>query len=88
MIAPPFWRIGGNLGETELMGLYSPLSEGPLAWAVGKSDGPLQLALSQKVKVWKLSGRLQQLMSRWINMRIVTRSRTGPLRMAFWTWSH
>jgi polar amino acid transport system substrate-binding protein len=71
--APTVWRVGGNPGETELIGLYWPLSEEPLAWAVRKTDGPLQFALSQKVKEWKLSGRLQHLMSRWISLRIVTR---------------
>jgi ABC-type amino acid transport substrate-binding protein len=68
--APTVWRIGGNPGETQLIGLYWPLSEEPLAWAVRKSDVSLQFALSQKIKDWKLSGRLQQLMSRWITLRI------------------
>jgi ABC-type amino acid transport substrate-binding protein len=70
--APTVWRIGGNPGETQLIGLYWPLSEEPLAWAVRKNDVPLQFALSQRVKDWKLSGRLQQLMSRWITLRITT----------------
>jgi polar amino acid transport system substrate-binding protein len=70
--APTVWRIGGNPGETQLIGLYWPLSEEPLAWATRKSDVPLQFALSQRVKDWKLSGRLQQLMSRWISLRITT----------------
>jgi ABC-type amino acid transport substrate-binding protein len=71
--APTVWRIGGNPGEQELTGIFWPLSEEHLAWAVRKSDVPLQFALSQKVKDWKLSGRLQQMMSRWITLRIVTR---------------
>src|SRR5262245_16336739 len=71
--APTVWRIGGNPGEKELIGLYWPLTEEPLAWAVRKSDVPLQFALSRKVKEWKLSGRLKQLTSRWISVRIVTR---------------
>jgi hypothetical protein len=40
--APTVWRIGGNPAEKELIGLYWPLSEESLAWAVRKSDGPLQ----------------------------------------------
>jgi ABC-type amino acid transport substrate-binding protein len=70
--APTVWRIGGNPGETQLIGLYWPLSEEPLAWGVRQSDVPLQFALSQRVRDWKLSGRLQQLMSRWITLRITT----------------
>jgi len=71
--APTVWRIGGNPGEKELTGLYWPLSDESLAWAVRKSDVPLHFALSSKVKEWKLTGRLQQLMSNWIILRIVTR---------------
>jgi ABC-type amino acid transport substrate-binding protein len=71
--APTVWRIGGDPGEKELIGLYWPLTVEPLAWAVRKSDVPLQFALSQKVKEWKISGQLQQLMSHWITMRITTR---------------
>jgi polar amino acid transport system substrate-binding protein len=71
--APTVWRIGGNPGEQELVGLYAPLSKEPLAWAVRKSDVPLQFALSQRIKEWKLSGLVQQLTSRWISLRTVSR---------------
>ncbi len=71
--APTVWRIGGNPGEKELVGLYWPLTKEPLAWAVRKSDVPLHFALSGKVKEWELSGRLKQLTSRWVIIRIVTR---------------
>ena len=71
--APTVWRIGGNPGEKELTGLYWPLSEEPLAWAVRKNDVPLQFALTQKVKEWKVSGRLHRIMSQWIVMRVTTR---------------
>jgi ABC-type amino acid transport substrate-binding protein len=71
--APTVWRIGGNPGERELMGLYWPLSEESLAWAVRKSDVPLQDALSRKVKEWKRTGRLQEIMSHWIVLRIATK---------------
>jgi ABC-type amino acid transport substrate-binding protein len=71
--APTVWRIGGNPDEKELVGLYWPLTKEPLAWAVRKSDVPLQFALSGKVKEWELSGRLKQLTSRWVTIHIVTR---------------
>lgn len=70
--APTVWRIGGDPGERGLIGLYWLLTVEPLAWAVRKSDVPLMFALSQKVKEWKLSGQMQQLMSRWIIRRITT----------------
>jgi ABC-type amino acid transport substrate-binding protein len=71
--APTVWRLGGNPGETGLVGLYWPLTKEPLAWAVRKSDVPLHFALSRKVREWELSGRLSQLTSRWITIRVVTR---------------
>jgi ABC-type amino acid transport substrate-binding protein len=71
--APTVWRYGGNPGETGLVGLYWPLTKEPLAWAVRKSDAPLNFALSRQLREWQLSGRLQELTSRWITTRVVTR---------------
>jgi ABC-type amino acid transport substrate-binding protein len=71
--APTVWRVGGNPAEKQLIGIYWPLSEESLAWAVRKSDIPLLFALSRKVKEWKRSGQLQHLMSPWIALRITTR---------------
>jgi ABC-type amino acid transport substrate-binding protein len=71
--APTVWRIGGNPGERELVGLYWPLTKEPLAWAVRKSDVPLHFALSGKVKEWELSGRLKEFTNRWVTLHIVTR---------------
>jgi ABC-type amino acid transport substrate-binding protein len=70
--APTVWHFGGNPGETGLIGLYWPLTKEPLAWAVRKSDVPLNFALSRQLRQWGLSGRLTQLTSRWITMRVVT----------------
>jgi polar amino acid transport system substrate-binding protein len=71
--APTIWRIGGNPAERELIGLYTPLSDEPLAWAVRKSDGPLLYALNGTLKEWRRNGQLQVFMSRWISLRISTR---------------
>jgi ABC-type amino acid transport substrate-binding protein len=71
--APTVWHFGGNPSQTGLIGLYWPLTKEPLAWAVRKSDVPLNFALSRQVRQWGLSGRLTQLTSRWITMRVVTR---------------
>jgi ABC-type amino acid transport substrate-binding protein len=71
--APTVWRLGGNPGETGLIGLYRPLTKEPLAWAVRKSDVPLNVALSRQVREWERSGRLKQLTSRWITTHVVTR---------------
>jgi polar amino acid transport system substrate-binding protein len=71
--APTVWRLGGNPGETGLIGLYWQLTKEPLAWAVRKSDASLNFALNRQLREWELSGRLAQLTSRWITTRVVTK---------------
>jgi ABC-type amino acid transport substrate-binding protein len=68
--APTIWRIAGNPNERELEGLYWPLTKEHLAWAVRKDDEPLRFALNRQLEQWKLSGRLKQILSRWVPLRI------------------
>jgi ABC-type amino acid transport substrate-binding protein len=68
--APTIWRIAGNPNERELDGLYWPLTKEHLAWAVRKEDEPLRIALNGELQQWKLSGRLKQILSRWVPLRI------------------
>ena len=68
--APTVWRIAGNPKEKELQGLYWPLTQEPLAWAVRKDDEPLRFALNRELEQWRLNGRLRQILSRWAALRI------------------
>jgi polar amino acid transport system substrate-binding protein len=68
--APTVWRIAGNQSEKELVGLYWPLTQESLAWAVRKEDGPLRLALNRELDNLRLSGRLKQILSKWVPLRI------------------
>jgi ABC-type amino acid transport substrate-binding protein len=68
--APTIWRIAGNPNEKELEGLYWPLTKEHLAWAVRKDDEPLRFALNRELEQWRLSGRLKQILTRWIPVRI------------------
>ena len=68
--APTVWRVAGDPNEKELNGLYWPLTEEYLAWAVRKDDEPLRFALNRKLAEWKGSGRLKQLLTRWVSLTI------------------
>jgi polar amino acid transport system substrate-binding protein len=68
--APTVWRVAGNPNEKELEGLYWPMTKEPLAWAVRKDDEPLRFAVSRELEQWKASGRLKQIISRWVALRI------------------
>ena len=68
--APTVWRIAGNAQETELEGLYWPLTKEPLAWAVRKEDEPLRFELNRTLEQWQLDGSLKRTLSRWVTLRI------------------
>jgi len=68
--APTIWRIAGNPSEQELKGLYWRLTNEYLAWAVRKDDEPLRFAINQQLAGLKDSGRLKQILSRWVTIRI------------------
>jgi ABC-type amino acid transport substrate-binding protein len=68
--APTVWRIAGEPNENELEGLYWPLTKEPLAWAVRKNDGPLLFALNRQIEQWRTDGSLNQILSRWVPLRI------------------
>lgn len=68
--APTVWRIAGNPNEKELEGLYWPLTKEPLAWAVRKDDEPLRFALNRELEQWRANGSLNQILSRWVTLRI------------------
>jgi ABC-type amino acid transport substrate-binding protein len=68
--APTIWRITGNPSEQELKGLYWRLTNENLAWAVRKDDEPLRFAINQELTALKESGRLKQILSRWVTLRI------------------
>jgi ABC-type amino acid transport substrate-binding protein len=68
--APTVWRIAGNPREKELVGLYWPLTQESLAWAVRKDDEPLRFALNRELDNFKSSGRLKQILSKWVPLRI------------------
>lgn len=73
--APTIWRLTTDPAyqDDSLLGLFSPLTEEYLAWAVRKSDTALGDFLSAKISQWKADGRLQDVLDRWIRLRVELR---------------
>lgn len=72
--APTIWRVTGGLerSDAELKGLYRPLTEEYLAWAVRKSDTKLRDELDTALLRWQTSGELDDIVDDWITVRKVT----------------
>jgi len=67
--APTVWRVVGRppKEDPELVGLYRPLTDEYLAWAVRKSDAStLGVLLDAKIDEWQKNGQLQAVIDRWI----------------------
>lgn len=72
--APTIWHIAGKTDERDLIGLYWPLTEEYLAWAVRKDDVILKRGLDRTVEDWKAEGYLESMINHWIPVQIqVTR---------------
>ena len=67
---PTIWRVAGEKRDQGLMGLYRPLTEEYLAWAIRRGDNSLYQSLSSVLEKWKESGYLQMLIDKWIRVRI------------------
>jgi polar amino acid transport system substrate-binding protein len=67
---PTIWRGAEDKRDQGLLGLYRPLTEEYLAWAVRRGDHSLYHDLSSILERWKESGYLQMLTNRWIRVRI------------------
>jgi polar amino acid transport system substrate-binding protein len=65
------WRVTGGLlsKETQLRGLYTPLTHEELAWAVRKSDTALRKELNAVLKKWKHDGTLDEVLDHWITVK-------------------
>lgn len=73
--APTIWRFSADLATQRpgLIGLFEPLTDEPLAWAVRTSDRALLEQLNRELARMKQEGMLQQALNRWIRTRIVTK---------------
>jgi ABC-type amino acid transport substrate-binding protein len=70
--APSIWHfstVKGPRGVT-LVGLYAPLDEEDLAWAVRKDDVALKAKLDAAVSAMKQRGAVDAIIRRWIDTQI------------------
>ena len=68
--APTIWRLAGDPDHRDLHGLYHPLTEEHLAWAVRADDTQLRMLLDTTLKHWKRQGMIEPIVDRWIPVRI------------------
>lgn len=71
--APTVWRIAGDLAHRDLHGLYRPLTEEQLAWAVRRDDTALHAALDATLARWQAEGQIEPIVQRWIPVRVTLR---------------
>ena len=71
--APTIWRVGVDPYESELMGLYDPLTSDSLAWAVRPDDLELARELDALVAKWRSEGLIDELVDAWIPVRVQLR---------------
>lgn len=73
--APTIWRIVGGFAsdERQLTGLYEPLTDEKLAWAVRADDAELAGRLDALLATWQRNGVVEEILDRWIPVRKVER---------------
>jgi ABC-type amino acid transport substrate-binding protein len=70
--APTIWRIALDPEETDLIGIFKPLTEEALAWAVALDDTELLDQLNGVLETWSNSNRVQAIVNEWIPVRVTT----------------
>jgi ABC-type amino acid transport substrate-binding protein len=68
--APTAWRLSMDSYQTDLLGLYKPLTQEYLAWAVRKNDTELKNRLDALVRRWKTEGVIHPIVSKWVPVRV------------------
>lgn len=73
--APTIWRLTANFATEKkgLMGLYRPLTQEYLAWAVRKQDGELAVKLNQALQAMRADGRMNNIQGKWIPVQVKVR---------------
>jgi ABC-type amino acid transport substrate-binding protein len=73
--APSVWQITNDPKQrVGLAGLYRPLTEEALAWAVKKDNIKLKEELDKALDEMKKSGELDKIQNKWIKVRVKIKS--------------
>ncbi len=68
--APTSWQLANSSENSDLLSLYSPLTEEMLAWAVRPADEKLAADLNRALGSMQSNGTLQYILNRWIPVKI------------------
>jgi polar amino acid transport system substrate-binding protein len=71
--APTVWRLAGDPTSRDLQGLYHPLTDEHLAWAVRVDDTKLLRLLNTTLAHFKRQGLIEPIVDRWIPVRVTFR---------------
>lgn len=71
--APTSWQLATSTENSDLISLYSPLTDEMLAWAVRKGDDALAGELNRALAKMKASGTLRYILNRWIPVTVEVR---------------
>lgn len=71
--APTSWQLATSRDNSDLLSLYSPMTEEMLAWAVRPDDEALAGELNRALRLMKANGSLQYILNRWIPVRVEVR---------------
>jgi polar amino acid transport system substrate-binding protein len=64
------WRVGDHESQDTIEGLFSPLTEEYLAWAVRKDDEALHSELNAVVAQWRRTGRFRDMFNKWLKFQV------------------
>lgn len=75
--APTIWRFSANAATRRpgLLGLYEPLTDEPLAWAVRKTDTDLLVRLNAALAEMRKDGTLHKILVKWVPTQILVGNR-------------
>jgi ABC-type amino acid transport substrate-binding protein len=70
--APTIWHLTGTpqAQAAEFLGLFTPLTDERLAWAVRKGNDSLRQRLNEALASLRQTGELNAILTRWIPTRI------------------
>lgn len=68
--APTIWQVGNDPSQSDLMGLYRPLTSESLAWALRPDDIELREELDDVLSELRANGELQAVINRWIPVSV------------------
>jgi polar amino acid transport system substrate-binding protein len=64
------WRLASSRDHLDLISMYKPLTKEDIAWAVSPNQPDLLAALNTSLDTMKTSGRLGEIISRWIPVTV------------------